>query len=118
MPSVRQHLDNLDELEKRNRKRKQVSTVEEVNKLRGQALEAQLTLHGLYKTSKHDTSVAGKKKRLAEFVSNPSAFQHYLRHPKPQATPLHCSSPLPAALLYLPTRGSKRLFMRLQRYFV
>ncbi|KAL6053382.1 hypothetical protein QOT17_018028 [Balamuthia mandrillaris] len=161
--SIQQHMDNLDEQEKRNRKRKQskafkkreqellqqqkaraeqekkiskkkgdayldkhqkslapvseedthtkqkkqktvldlsvakVSTVEEVSKLKGKALEAQLTLFGLFKTYKGDSTMEGQKKHLAEFVSDQSAFQHYLRPHKPQATAPHCSSPLPSA---------------------
>ncbi|KAL6056160.1 hypothetical protein QOT17_016280 [Balamuthia mandrillaris] len=92
--SVQQHLDNLDEQEKRNRKRKQI---EEVSKLKGKALEAQITLFGLFKTYKGDSTAEGQKKRLAEFVSDQSAFQHYLRPHKPRATAPHCSSPLPSA---------------------
>ncbi|KAL6075021.1 hypothetical protein QOT17_003783 [Balamuthia mandrillaris] len=103
--SVQQHLDNLDEQEKRNRKRKQSKAfkkreqelLEEVSKLKGKALEAQLTLFGLFKTYKGDSTAEGQKKRLAEFVSDQSAFQHYLRPHKPRATAPHCSSPLPSA---------------------
>ncbi|KAL6067886.1 hypothetical protein QOT17_008571 [Balamuthia mandrillaris] len=100
MTGVQQHLDNLDEQEMQNRKRKQI---EEVSKLQGKALEAQIILFNLLKTYKGDSTKEGQKKRLAEFVSNPSAFQHYVRPHKPRATPPRCSSSFSAVAAHSPS---------------
>ncbi|KAL6051120.1 hypothetical protein QOT17_019385 [Balamuthia mandrillaris] len=80
-----------------------VSTVEEVSKLQGKALEAQIILFNLLKTYKGDSTKEGQKKRLAEFVSNPSAFQHYVRPHKPRATPPRCSSSFSAVAAHSPS---------------
>ncbi|KAL6073259.1 Stress response protein NST1 [Balamuthia mandrillaris] len=53
-----------------------VTTIEEVNKLRGRALAVQIALYGLKKRYNGDNTVEGQKKRLAAYITDPSV--HFL----------------------------------------
>ncbi|KAL6065849.1 hypothetical protein QOT17_009954 [Balamuthia mandrillaris] len=68
-------VDNIEEEEVCDHCKKEycdnVSTVEEVSKLQGKALKAQIILFNLFMTYKGNSIKEGQKKHLAEFFSNP-----------------------------------------------